>query len=557
MLVFSGIAFQTFRTTPIYEGRTTVLIEVADPKVVTFSQVLDQGGGVTNEFYQTQYELLKSRTLARQTVETLNLWRHPALGGGAPNQSGPSQSSREPSVVRQALARTRSIVAWVRSSPGRIMSSAGRLLGSQPQTAPPSPVNPLEQATAMLQHGLAVEPKRNSRIVEVRFQSTDPALAAQVPNALARNYINLTMNFRLQTAKDASRWLEQQLAEQRRAVEASEEALQRYREKNNALSLGDKQNSVVAQKLTDLNVAVSRAREARIDKQALYEQARSIEDNPEALDALPPVLANPLVQRIKSELADLQRKQAQLSQPLGERHPDMVVLKATILATQAKLRNETSKIVQSVRTDYLTAQARESSLLADLRAQEDQAMALDRKAIEFGVLERDAESTRQLFQSLLQRAKEMDVSSELKTTNIRIVDEAVVPRGPISPKTSRSVGLGFFAATALALALAFALDYFDHRIKSPDEILLRLGVPFLALVPKFSGKLVKGRVPVFGGASPPGMLDAFSDLRASVLLSTVDDPSRSWSPARAPAKARPWLRPIWPSRSRTPRGASS
>src|SRR5262249_50893127 len=151
----------------------------------------------------------------------------------------------------------------------------------------------------------------------------------------------------------------------------------------------------------------------------------------------PLILANPAIQRIKTELSDQERRQAQLSQRLGDRHPDMVAAKSAIQATQAKLKDETSKVVLSVRADYLAAEAEETRLVAELHVQENQAMALDRKGIEFGVLQRDAESTRLVFQNLLQRSKELDVSSELKTTNIRIVDEAVVPRWPVSPQTSQ------------------------------------------------------------------------------------------------------------------------
>jgi capsular exopolysaccharide synthesis family protein len=512
ILIVAAAAMLLLTTTPIYEGRTALLIEVTDPKVVTFSQILDQNP-LSNDFYQTQYELLKSRTLARQTVEGLGLASNPAFvkaGRAASAGSGDSSDSAMPSLLTRGLDRAQSLV--------------GSVIGSAPAKPLPTSIDPVDLATDVLTRNLSVEPLKNSRIVEIRFKTSDPQLAALVPNTLARNYINLTLNFKLQTAKDASRWLDQQLAEQRKAVEAGEEAVQRYREKHNALSLGEKQNAVRAQKLIDLNSAVARARASRIEKQALYEQAKSIGTNGEGLEAFPPVLANPVIQRIKSELADQQRQQSQLAQKLGDRHPEMLTLKSTIEATQAKLRAEIGKVVESIRTDYLAAVAQETSLMSELRGQEVQSMALDRTAIEFGVLEREAESARQLFQSLLQRAKELDVSSELKTTNVRVVDEAGIPTKPISPDLPRGLGISVAVGLVLAVGLAFGLEHFDQRVKSPDDIIFRLGQPFLVLIPKFSARKVKGRIPLFGRMSPPGLLEAFGDLRTSVLLSTDAEP---------------------------------
>ncbi len=170
--------------------------------------------------------------------------------------------------------------------------------------------------------GLTVSPIRNSRLVDVRFESPDPALSAQVANALARAYIEQNLEFKFTSSKEASDWLGQRLGEQRKQVEASEQALQQYREQTDSVSLEDKQN-IVVQKLADLNAAVTRAKTERIQKEALYNQIASLQSDRAALDTFPAILTNTFIQQQKGELAELQRQQAQLSQQLGPQHPDM------------------------------------------------------------------------------------------------------------------------------------------------------------------------------------------------------------------------------------------
>src|SRR5262249_16258086 len=151
----------------------------------------------------------------------------------------------------------------------------------------------------------------------------DPALAMSVANALARAYIDQTLENRFQVAKDATDWLENRLSVQREQVEKAEEAVQRYREQHDAVALQDNQN-IVVQKLSDMNAAATRAKAARIEKQTIYEQLRSMQTDRTGLEAFPAVMANVFIQQLKVQLAELQRQEAQLSSRLGDLHPDLI-----------------------------------------------------------------------------------------------------------------------------------------------------------------------------------------------------------------------------------------
>ena len=395
------MAIRTYTATPIYEGRVQLLVESVNPSVVKFKEVVQQDN-YNYDFYPTQYAILKSRSLARRTIDALKLWDSPEFGGGG-------GAARKPPDARAADCRH------------------GRAGAAETAASP--------RHRAFL-GGLTVAPIRNSRLVDVRYASADPGLAAAVPNTLARQYIAQNLDYRFLSSKEASDWLNEQLAIERKKLEASEQALQRYREKGDAVALEDRQN-IVVQRLADLNTAYTQARTERIEKEALYNQLRSLQNDRAALDTFPAILSNTFIQQLKSQLADLQRQKAQMSERLGEKHPEMIKLNSAIENAEAKLQGELGKVVQSVRNEFLSAQSQEKSLSAELEAQKAGALALNRKGIEYGVLRREAESNKQIYEALLQRAKETGISGELKASNIRIVDEAEVPRSP-SGRTSRA-----------------------------------------------------------------------------------------------------------------------
>lgn len=497
LLVFLTTCLYTFTATPTYSAKVQILIEKEASNVVAFKEAVEQNQ-VTDDYYQTQYRILQSRALARRTLDALHFWQNPQIAG-SPASYGP-----------------------------RAMLAA--LLPHLPfgeRTEAPAPDETSAQSRAIdrfLDH-VTVSPIRNSRLVDVTFESTDPALAATIANGIAKAYIEQNLEFRFMASKEASDWLAARLAEQRAQVENSEQVLQRYREQtNDAVSLEERQN-IVVQKLGDLNTAVTRAKTERIEKEAAYNQVRAIQNNYAALDNTPAVLANGFVQQQKAELADLQRQQAQMSERLGVNHPDMVKIAAAIRSSEAKIRAEMAKIVEAMRNDYERAVSQEKSLTSALDQQKREALDLNRKAIQYGALTRDAVSNRQIFDSLLQRTKETGISGELRTSNIRVVDPAEPPRRPVSPNTRNNLLVALFGGSILAVGVAFFFDYIDNRIKSPEEVARYLQVPFLGMVPALFD--TNSDAALIHDNAPPQFVESFKGLRTNVLFSASDEGMRS------------------------------
>jgi capsular exopolysaccharide synthesis family protein len=362
-----------------------------------------------------------------------------------------------------------------------------------------------------------VSPVRNSRLVELRFASTDPQLAADMANAHAKAYIQQNTEMRFSASKDATDWLGDRLAEQRKKVEESEAALQKYKEQHDAVAVEDRQN-IVVQRLADLNGAATKAKMARIEKESEYNQIKAVQGTP-AIETVPAVMSNEYIQKVKSQIGDLQRQEAQLAEKYGDRHPEMVKIRTAIQTEQAKLDVEIGKVVDSVKVEYEAALSQERSLVGALETQKSEALGLNRKGIEYSVLSREAESNRQVYESLLQRTKETGISGELKTSNIRVVDSADVPVSPVLPQRQHDLMLAAISGSVLAFGLVFLFEYLDNRIKSPQELRAHLGLPFLGMIPAIDSS---GPTLLHNGV-PPAFGEAIRAVRTNVLFSSADE----------------------------------
>jgi capsular exopolysaccharide synthesis family protein len=509
VLVVGGVTVQTFTATPIFEAKTRLLIETEERNVVNFKQVVDEDQ-TKADYYQTQYNILQSRALARRTIEQLKLWDQAPFGGAADDRF-----SLKKAVLGAPSAMASGIVRLVRGSEDTVAENA--IPAADETTAQSKTIDTFLS-------NLTVAPIRNSRLVDVKYRLPDAAMATTIVNALAKNYIEQNLEYKFTASKDASDWLGARLAEERKAVEAAEAKLQAYRERNDAISLTDREN-ITVQKLSDLNQALTRAKTERIQKEAMYQQLQASQADPSKLDTFPAILGNAFIQQQKGELAELQRNLAQASEKLGDKHPEIIKLKSAIQVSQTKVSGEIAKVVQSVRSEYQAAVSQENSLAAALNQQKTEALSMNRKAIDYGVLERDVQSSKEIYNSLLQRAKETGVSGELKTSNIRVVDAAERPRAAVSPNKRQNVLLGLFAGILLACGLVFFFEYLDSRIKTPDEMTAHLGLAHLGMLPAMQQK--GDKYPLLSGGVPANFSEAFRAFRTNVLFSSAQDGARS------------------------------
>ena len=452
-----GAVVYNWRATPIFEARARLVIE-ADSDILGLARpVVDQRAWLGN-FQPTQLEILRSQSLARRASEELR--------------------------------RT--------AEPGARAPSAGEIRG-----------------------GLILAPIKDTRLVSVGFRSPDPALAARVANAVAQAYVAETDALRSTTVRQASSWLTQQVQEQRKLVQQSEAALQRYRQEHGADVLGERKNgeqpSIVLQKLGDLQVAVTRARAETIEKETQSAQLASIEASKQGLDTLPAIGSNSFIQGLKGELAGLQQQMAQASEKLGERHPEIIKLRGAVENAERKLNLETSKLAAAIRNDRDAARAREAALSAALERQKGAAQELNAKSVEYTALEREAEANRQQLDNLLQRSGEAMLARDVPSASSRILDAAEVPMGPVLPRKTRNLAMGAVASGALALVLVFVLEIFNTRVTSPEDVTRHLRIAVLGVTPQVKSHNGHTSLLLSEGA-PPQFTELLHSVRTSLVL---------------------------------------
>jgi capsular exopolysaccharide synthesis family protein len=441
--------------TPIYQARARVLIEPDSAQVMPFRSVTEDTARF--DYYVTQLDVLRSRGLARKTLEQLHL-----LSEDPTRQSG---------QINQLLRNLK--------------------------------VNPVKSDLGP------------SRVIDLTVESEIPDVAAQLANGHAQAYVDQNLELRRHGNREASQWLNERLAGLRKDMTNTAGALQQYREQKDAASLDDRQN-IVVQKLAQLNAQVTTVRAERVEKEAVYQQLKSIQESGAPLDTLPAILSNGYIQGLKQELAALQRDRGLLAEKLGDLHPDMIKVNTAIQTAERKLKDEMDKVVEAIRNDYRATEARERGLLKALEDQKHEVQDLNQKSVPYAALQRDAASSQQIFDSVLQRLKETELSGELQVNNVRILDAAEVPRRPIWPRVQFNLMLALLTGGMIAVGLAIALEYLNPRITKPEHVGETLGLPLLGIAPQVAA-LKRGELNV--NRLPPAFREAIRSIRTSLLLS--------------------------------------
>ncbi len=512
VVVMAGTAIHTYSQIPVYEAQVRLLVEPDRQSVVGYKGLVEDETAAFIDF-QTQYAIVNSRSFARKAMETLGIWE-------------PSQRPAQPSPAPTGIA---GVMANIRSELEGLVGKKDKPAPSAPVAASTTADSPEAQNAriAAFLSGVKVTPVPKSRLIEVSYTSTSPENAAAYANAVAKQYIEQNLEFKFLASKEASDWLAEKLTEQRRRVEAAEQAVQAYRERNQVVVSPDERVNASIARLGEYTSAMTKARTERLEKEAMYNQMRAVQGDRAALNSFQAVTSNPVVQELKAQLASAVRTHAQLAEKLLDRHPDLIKAQKNVEAIQARLDTEIANVVKSARTEFLAAKAAEDSLTEAYESQKRETLQTNRGGVEFAVLQRDAESNRQIYDSLMQRVRESNLVGEPKTNNIQILDAADVPRVPSGSSRARDLRYGALAGLTLAFALVWFFEYIDNRIKSPTDIQRYLGLPFLGLVPRLSDKKPRERDPLVSEHVTFEFAESFRCIRTNVLFSSAQPGMRS------------------------------
>jgi succinoglycan biosynthesis transport protein ExoP len=511
-----AVAVKTFTATPIYEASSLIVIERQNPNVISIQEVLS-GNSNNWEYYQTQYKIIASRVVARDVIKQLDLANSPEFF-----------SPPDDSVLTQFRGWVKSLITgpikWFRSliNTGINTGDADQGQGLNAGEA----MDPDQGLVSAFLGRVNVSPIRDSQLVNVGVQAKDPVMAARMANELVKAYIGQNLGTKLTAAKDAVQWLSKRISEERTKVEAAENALLRYKEKHQIITdFSSDAEQITAQKLATLNEQVVKAESMRVEAETRYQQALALDDTPDMLDSISEVLSNDLVKEIKRMEVVLYNRMSELSRKYGKNHPQMVAINSELEDLKKRKAVEARRVVSSLKNEYQLAVAREESLKKALARQKQETLALNKKAVQFGVLKRQAESSRQLYELLVKRFKETSLTEEMKTGNIRVIDRAEVPGYPVKPRKQRNILLAVVVGLFFGIGMAFLLEYLDNTIKLPEEVTDFLRVPYLGPVPAFTMDRSLNEMPsrLISVHSPKSTAsEAYRGLRTSLLLSSAD-----------------------------------
>jgi capsular exopolysaccharide synthesis family protein len=279
------------------------------------------------------------------------------------------------------------------------------------------------------------------------------------------------------------------------------------------------------EKLSALNRALLDARSERMSKEVLHRQLRSL--SAPQLASFPPVMASPLVQGLRTRLAELRDEEARLADTLGDRHPDLLRLRARVVALDGDLAAEIATIVRGIESEFEMARQRESNLAADLEAAKRGALSVNRKSIELAALRREVESSQQSLRELMSRTRETGLESQLRSTNLRIVEKADTPREPVFPRQTWNLQLAFFVGLAFGIGLAYVMERMDDTIRTPDDVTTGpMSLPFLGMIPEIPPTGPGVQAPLVLKEPRSAAAEAYRVLRTNLIFSSAQSKGR-------------------------------
>jgi succinoglycan biosynthesis transport protein ExoP len=489
-------AVVAYVSTPIYEAKTTILIETSKQKVVSIEDVYS-GAGATREYFQTQVEIIKSREVALKAVAKLKLYEHPSFDPRAPATG----------------------IAALKEQMGFATAKAPRVWTEQTLT---------EAVVGAFSANLFIEPIRSSQLVVIRFQSSDADLAARVTNTVAQTYIENDLDARFQMTRTASAWIQEQMSGLKDKLNQSEQALQAYREKQGLVSVKDNSQGGTGQQMDQLQSRLIEARTRRVEIESTYKLIKEASAAGD-LASQPAVLNSGLVAEAKRLSTEASRKLTEVSQRYGREHPRYLQAESDARSASENLQRQIELVVGGVTNEYERARSTEKMLESSLAAARGSVQNVNRKEFELGRYERDVDSNKQMYDMFIKRSKETNVGGDLQTTVARVVDYAVKPNLPIKPKKSMIIGIALVVGLAVGVMLALLLELLDNTLKNSEDVEVRLRQPLLTIMPMLSKtdaeRKVSGRIVL---DSPNSLYaEAIRTARTGVLLSSVDMPSRT------------------------------
>lgn len=480
--------------TPVYRATATILIEAEEAKVLSIEEVYGLGSA-SDEYYQTQFEILKSRELAKRTVLELGLIDNPEFN--------PAHSANKKSFSIKEM-----------------------IFG---EAEPLTEEEILAKTVDTFWSAVSISPVRKTQLVKVSVDSESAEMARSAANAMAQQFIESQLDAKVEVTQQAAGWLSDRLGGLKAKLEASERKLQQYREDNDLVDV-EGVDTLVAKEIDQITEALVEARARRLELQGTYEQLQSLGAlNYDNLSSLPSIISNPVVVNLRDAETQAELKVSELKKRYGPLHPKMIAAESDLEAVRESVLTQMKRIATSIESNYLVAQSKENSLEKALRNSKSDVRNLNRTEFTLSEYQREVRTNRQLYEAFFNRVSETSATGDLQTANARVVDPAIKPVVPVKPNKKLIVLLALVVSGMFGVALAFLLDILDSTIKNLDDVERKLDVPMLGLLPLVGKKQDAGdaeqMVRAFVGEGMDGFRESVRTLRTGLTLASMEQPA--------------------------------
>lgn len=497
--VFLAVAIITLQTPPRYTATANVLLDTRKEKVSDVQEVLS-GLPADSATVDTEVQVLKSRQLAERVTKALNLEADPEYNGRL----------RKPTGLK-ALA-------------GGVASLVGAKPPAEVALSPLAAQRAHEAIVDGVLRGLAVKRSGLTYVINVSYQSSSPQKSAEIANKFAELYLLEQLEAKFEATQQATKWLNSRLDELRGQVLADEAAVQQYKIANNLLSAAG--TSLTEQEISAYNQSLAQARAQVAEDNARLATARGQlargsngGDVGEALDS-------PVIQQLRAQRATVSGQVADLAGRYGERHPEMLKAKRQLSDIDAQIQQEIQRIVSNLQAKAQVSQQRASAITGSLGGARGTLATNNRALVRLNELERNAEASRTLYESYLNRFKETSTQQGIEQSDARIVSNAKIPISQSAPKVSLNLLLGMFLALGAGLGAIILAELLDAGLATAEDVEHRLDLAYLGAIPLLSSVAEEKTIaPIDYLVEKPlsSFAEAFRSLRTSIVYSRLGD----------------------------------
>jgi len=502
-VTFTLLAFIIlFSVTPIYKAQTTIMLETQQANVVSIEQVYGIDSG-NSEYYNSQIEVIKSRKILTNISKKLNLLSNPEF---------------DPRQKKSLFDFDIDFKSYLPVS----LSSLLLTFEKEEKVLLDSEI--LEIVVNKLLKKLTVSAHKKSLIISISFESSSPELAAKITDEIAKSYIENGFESRLQMTKNAVSWLTSRLQNIKNDLSKAEKKLVSYRRQEKLLDVKGVQ-TVTADELREISSKLIDARRERSQIESIYRQIKSIKKPTiESYELIPGMFDYQVVQQAKQDLSKAIQMVVKYSKRYGRKNPKMITVKDDLAKAKANYLILLKNIANSIEKKYKAATSNESALKTDLNRSKSEIRDINEKSYRLKELEREVETSRQLYETFFTRFKETNETSGMQSANSRVVDYAVIPQKPIKPKKKLIVIIVFILSIGLGIVLSFINEALNTTLKSPEDVQLRLSKPLLGALPllKLKKRDLDNPLLEFINDNKSLFSEAVRTIRTGVVLSGLD-----------------------------------